>query len=207
MKSVADFYPLVLAASDIATDEHESVVHEAIRASAIAFMRETEIARDEMYIRAQCGVDEYPLDMPNCHILVGVRDVWIGGKASNDNPIKDDGWDKLHAGRHYNVDIHTTPNRAIYIDDAGKDWIYISYSYSIGRDGCDIPEFLYEEWAEAIVAGAVHRLKVRAGAAAATIELASYEQAVAIAKSRINRAYVRGKKFAHAKPFLGGRYR
>ena len=82
MKNVADFYPLVLAASDIATDEHESVVHEAIRASTVAFMRETEIARDEMYIRAQCGVDEYPLDMPDCHVLVGVRDVWTGGKAS-----------------------------------------------------------------------------------------------------------------------------
>lgn len=201
MKTVADFYPLVLAASEVASDEHETVVHEAIRASVITFMREAEVARAEMYIKTQCGVEDYPIDPPKCHIVVGVCDLFTGGKG--DNPIKNNTWHRLIPGRDYEADVLDTPNKAIFTDRASGDWLCVIYSYTIGRDGCEIPNFIYEDWADAIVAGAVHRLKVRAGAPAATIELAAYEQAIAAARTRVDRKYVKGKKMVTATSFLG----
>ena len=101
------------------------------------------------------------------------------------------------------MDIHTAPNVSIVFDRPIEDKrVYVSYSYTISRDNCDVPDIIYETYADAIVAGTIHRLKTRGGANR-TLELEKFENAVALAKSRKLRKYSKGRRVAKAVSFLG----
>ena len=59
MKSIADFEPMVIAASELAEDIHPTILQELIRDAIVDFMRSSGVAQDEYYFNAQCGVDDY----------------------------------------------------------------------------------------------------------------------------------------------------
>ena len=203
MKSIADFEPMVIAASELAEDIHPTILQELIRDAIVDFMRSSGVAQDEYYFNAQCGVDDYLLDLPKCHILVAVDKV----ATSDCDGVYNDTWDEMPPQtdyRHgYYMDIHTAPNVSIVFDRPIEDKrVYVSYSYTISRDNCDVPDIIYETYADALVAGTIHRLKTRGGANR-TLELEKFENAVALAKSRKLRKYSKGRRVAKAVSFLG----
>lgn len=215
MKTVADFEAMVLAVSQAGEELHPSVLHELIRQTVVDFMRNTRIARDEYYFKPQCGVHDYLLDINKCHRLVGVEIVAGYDTDCRDTPIYDKSYwwpiepqssiqsRYMAVQRGYTIDMHTTPNTTIVLpSDADYKWIYISYSYTIGYDDCEIPDFIYDDWAQAIVAGSIAKIKQRAGAVD-SYELQQYYSFIQQAKVRVSRGYKKGKIFMKAPSFIG----
>lgn len=202
MNTVGDFVPLVIARSVLAEDAHETVLQELIRSTVITFMRESQSATDEYYFKPQCGVEDYQLDIPKCHNVVTIAKVTTGP----DNQVSDRSWSVIRTkgdSRYgWSAEIQSSP-AVIYLDTHTLgEVVCVKYSYSIGRDGCEIPEYIYQDYADTIVAGVIARLVSREGGNGSTYQF-EFEQGVQAARTRTLREYNQGSRYAKAKPFLG----
>lgn len=155
MRTVEDFQPFVLAYAPFIQEEY---VQHAIRETIVAFMRESRIAKDHLTIETQEKVPDYMLEMPDCRRLVKVADVYMSPQHCSGRL----NWTKLETGEfgQYEVDLRHGDHPMIVIKDPPKKphFVRIEYYWTINRDGCDIPEYIYEDYMEAIVAGSLLRL-------------------------------------------------
>ena len=216
MSTIADFEVMVMAASAVAEEAHPTIVQELTRKTIKDFMRATRIARDEVYIKAQENVHDYPLQAVDCHNIVRIEKVATLPGTCDCLPIyteehsapipatDNSGWGR---GRGYYTNIVGAANKEITFSHINlQDWIYVQYSYTLTNDACEVPDFIFDAWADTIVAGVVAQLKARVGVANA-YDFEQYQAGIHRAQVAILREHGNGRRFIKPKPFLGRRKR
>lgn len=159
MKTIEDFEPFVLAYVPTAPQE---IIQHAIRESIVEFMRETKVASASVEIATQERVNDYIIGVPDCRRIVKIKKVYQG-RSSFGNI----GWDELYGGEdgEYRVELRVGEHPIIILKDAPRKptKLRLEYVWTIGRDDCDVPDFIYDDYMSGIVAGALIRLASFAG--------------------------------------------
>lgn len=155
MKTIADFEPFVMAYTPFIPTE---LVQHAIRETIVEFMRETKCASATLEFETQEKVPDYMLEVPDCRRIVKV-------KSASMTPAKCSGrenWQPLHDGEYgdYQVELRRGEHAIIVLTNPPKKphRVRVDYVWAIGRDDCDVPDFIYEDYMRAIVAGSLIRL-------------------------------------------------
>lgn len=155
MRTVSDFEPFVLAYVPYLPQE---IIQHAIRESIVEFMRETKIARDTLEVETQEKVPDYIMEMPDCRRIVKIHTV----DSSPANCNGRENWQRLRSGEcgDYEIELRRGGYPIIVLQDPPKKphRLRIDYSWTIGRDDCDVPDFIYEDFMQGIVAGTLLRL-------------------------------------------------
>lgn len=141
------------------------VLQDAARQAVVSFMRTTRIAVDEHYFTGQDKVSDYILDIPECRKLVQVERLYYGPSQCGDDGVIDDQWVPIagcveRCSSGWWMDEASMDVPVIFINPPpNREQRYaIRYSWTIGRDDCSIPAFIYEDWADAITWGALSRI-------------------------------------------------
>lgn len=157
MKTIEDFEPFVLAYVPYLPQE---IIQHAIRESIVEFLRETKIARAIMEVETQDKVPDYILEVPDCRRIVKTHFVEISPSHCSGR----ERWDALYGGENgdYRIELRRGDFPIIILSDPPKKphKLRIDYSWTIGRDDCDVPDFVYEDFMQGIVAGALLRLSI-----------------------------------------------
>lgn len=156
MKTVSDFLPWVELE---AQDTPAANMQHAIREALIYFMRESGAAVEEMFLDLPANRDDLAIPTEECRRLVGIDSVWVAPKCSDTRWSPE--WERLPAmdGKGYGYAL----------DDAGGPlsmmWVFprsnkprrlcVKYRWAIGRDACEVPDWIYQDYAKAIAAGAL----------------------------------------------------
>lgn len=150
---LSEFEPFIMA---YAPDAPADILQHVLREAVVRFMRRTRIAVDTERIDLQCGVREYLIDMPDCRRMVAVEEVypacngWGTVRKDFPNPSLPEPWKWKKDNHHPVIELQYNPKE----DDA----LYVQYSWTIERDDCEVPDFIYEDWEEAIKHGALTEL-------------------------------------------------
>ena len=203
MKTVADFEDFItLSAPDAGSVVLQHVTREAI----VRFMRESQIILDILCVEGQCGVVDYPLQMPECRNLVGIESVAIGDLSDiTEFPeyatgVKFRDWHK--DDRHNAIVLHHDPKEGTPIR--------VLYSWAIQRDDCEVPDAIYEEWMEAVKAAALAELLLMpkqewTSPGTAALQETRYQVELRRAKNRRWSNYSRGPLLMQGAPFIRSR--
>lgn len=167
MASVADFVPFVTAYTGELPEVYEQ---HFIRRAIQSFMEDTRIAREELYVELDCNEKDFILDLPNCRRIVKVEDLWEDPKDC-DGLLDEQTWTLLtpqgmargaqyrYSGvRSYGYGTYRVnkvgkhPNRSVILNEgASKPRRFcVIYSWKIGNDDCEVPDFILDDWVEAI---------------------------------------------------------
>lgn len=155
MKTVEDFEPFVLAYAPFVPQE---LIQHAIREAIVEFMRETKIATDTIEFETQEKVPDYMLEVPDCRRIIKVNHVqWTPAKCSGR-----ENWESLRNGDDgdYIIELRRGSHPIVVFDTPPRKVhrVRVDYSWSIGRDDCDIPAYIYDDFMNTIVAGALLRI-------------------------------------------------
>lgn len=155
MRTVADFEPFVIGYVPYLPQE---VVQHAIRESIVEFLRESRIVKDTMEVETQEKVPDYILEVPDCRRIVKINSVDWSQKHCSGR----ENWERLTNGESgdYIVELRRGEFPIIVLSEPPKKphRLRIDYTWTIGRDDCDIPNFVYEDYMQPIVAGTLMRL-------------------------------------------------
>lgn len=132
---VNDFMPSVEL---MAPDAEPLQLQEAIRNAVVRLMTDSQVFTGYWTIPMQECIDEYYIDLPECRRLVGIIGVTRNGLPYT-KWARDDHEDVIRL-----------------FDNAGPcDCFEMKYSWKIGRDDCDIPDKVYEDYLPAVVQAAL----------------------------------------------------
>lgn len=167
MRTIADFVPFVRFKS---RHDTEANIQHAVRESVIAFMRESRAAVNEVFldVAAVCGLNDALLNTPDCQRLVGIESVWLAPKKCDtqrwtpawEQVRNTDGvkmGDQFFNGIAYWVDDVGGPQTTLWLStlESRKHTLCVRYSWAIGRDNCEVPEWVYQDYADLITDGAL----------------------------------------------------
>lgn len=153
----SSFTPLVVAL--MGTAAPDPVVTEAlIRDAAIEFCTRTGAWSERVDVDLQAGVSEYPIEPPDCAQLVRVTKVCNG--CMELKPVTGK-FCRLPCGRFVVEDGWIRFSPAPAQDHEGGLQVYMTLKPS--RDGCQVGEVVYEDWASAITEGVMARLYQQKG--------------------------------------------
>lgn len=164
MRNVADFTTRMLA--NLPRDTREELVQLAVRDSINQFMRDSRAFLEEFHtpIAACDKHPEFIVEMPDCRVLVEMRALWAAPNGCATGR-RDARWQKLpKAESEYApgwwVLEHGIANIALRVNEwyGRTEMMAVEYAYTIARDGCEIPDRIYEEWFDAIKAGVRQRI-------------------------------------------------
>jgi hypothetical protein len=156
MKTVSDFLPWVeLEAQDTPVANMQHAVREAL----IYFMRESGAVVDELFVNLPAGQDDIALTIPECRRIVGVNGVWTAPTYGSSRWTPE--WDSVRAmdgdGAGYMLDDIGSPMSTLWVLPRSNKprTLCIKYRWSIGRDACEVPDWIYHDYAKAIASGAL----------------------------------------------------
>lgn len=155
MKTVADFEPFVIGYVPYLPQE---IIQHSIRESIVEFLRESRAAKDVMLVETQEKVPDYILEVPDCRRIVKVTTV----SQSRSHCSGREHWEQLMGGDEgdYAVELRKGEHPIVILTDppSKPTRLRIEYIWTIGRDDCDVPDFVYEDYMQPIVAGTLMRL-------------------------------------------------
>lgn len=200
MRSVSEFEPFVLAYVPYVPSE---IVQHSIRETIVEFMRETRIATASLSVTTQEKVPDYMLEVPDCRRIVKVKSVSM-------SPVKCSGqehWNALDSSE-YKVELRLGEHPIIVLDNPPKNphKLSVEYVWTIGRDDCDIPDFIYEDYMQAIVAGTLVRLGMLPGNERLSNQVSAHQQIYhnAVVNAKLDRSGGKAKRIIGA-PILSRR--
>ena len=130
-----------------------SIAEMHLRRATIELCERTHIWVATVYIDAQAGVADYPLDVPDGAAVVQVRSVKIGNcclTPDRSGVCTGCGCHKFRVEGNHTLWI-PTPN-----SDADQS-VQVEVVCKPKQDSCGLPDELYEDWAETILDGAAYR--------------------------------------------------
>lgn len=205
MKTIEDFEPFVLAYAPYIPQE---IVQHAIRETIVEFMRESKCAKDTMNIETQEKVSDYMMEVPDCRRIVKVT-------AVQESPLHCSGrenWRVLYNGedRDYTVELRLGEHPIIVLNNAPRKptKLRVEYVWAIGRDDCDVPDFIYDDYMQAIVNGTLVRLAMMPEQENLARQITVYQANWfnALQQAKIDKTGGRARKMVGA-PILGSRRR
>lgn len=136
-----------------------TIAEDAIRKTAIDFCNQTSIWEYEGGFKTQYNVSDYPITTPDGTRLSTMRWVEFNGTrltpktgSSNTFYCRGCGYTFVMEGKD-TLWITPTP-----VDTTCNDYVAFGAALKPSQDACEIPDFLYEDWNDAITAGAAFRL-------------------------------------------------
>lgn len=187
-------------------DAGPAVLQHALRQAVLRFARESEVLTDFACLQTQCGVPEYVVPVPDCRKLVAITAVEVatGGFGlwhDSPDPFSGDTWSV--DAYHPVVVLRQTPAR-------DGDRISIRYTWAPAREDCDVPEEIYERWAEAIKHAALADLfsmpkQEWAHLPSVTLHERYYQVELELARARRWTNYSGRPLSIASRPFLGPR--
>lgn len=135
---VEDFMPAV---EMLAADAEPLQLQEAIKNAVVRFMTDSQVFTAYWPVPVQECVDEYFIDLPECRRLVGIIGVTRNGTPYH-NWARDDHEDVIK----------------LFDQPTSCDCFEVKYSWKIGRDDCEIPEKVYEDYLPAVQQAALSQL-------------------------------------------------
>lgn len=207
MASYESFFPYVLP--DVVGAPEPLVVHH-IRNACIEFCEKSLIlTRDHDPITVIQGICDYDLEPPGGYLVIKVQRAWLENNPLD--PIAPDFvreaavYNRLFAS--YNAESRSTPHYYLQKDERTISlWPLPDRKFVNGltlrvalkptRTSTDIEDVIFEEYAEAIAAGALFRLQASPGKAYTNPEMAVvnkgfFEQGINVARQRASRGHVR----------------
>lgn len=159
MKTVADFAPFVeIKAHSVPTAN----IHHAIRECVIEFMRMTRMAVDELYLKVPANETELVVQPKACHHLLQIEGIFVQPSVCGTAGRWSPDWEEIphdEMRRQYGwwIDDVGGPNATVWLNPTSckARTLCVRYSYAIKRDACDIPDWIYEDYAGAIADGAL----------------------------------------------------
>jgi hypothetical protein len=159
MATIASLAPFVeIKARNVPTPN----VHHALREAVIAFMRMSRAAVDEVYVDVRCSERELVLVPKACHALVQVEAIYEDPGCRTRSRWNPD-WLLLESSEMTQggwwIDDVGGPNATVWIPPhRDKRRMCVRYSWSIKRDDCEIPDWMYQDYATFIADGALSYL-------------------------------------------------
>ncbi|MEY4909020.1 MAG: hypothetical protein RL260_2738 [Pseudomonadota bacterium] len=156
MTTIAEFVPFV--AVKVAKDMPTQNIQHAIRETLVFFLEQTRAAIDETYVLANCNEAELLVPVPPCHRLVGIDGVYEVPKQLG-----------LTGQIRWRPDWTVVPFGDWHLDEADGNlttlWVApqvharrfaIRYSWTPKRSAtCEVPEWVFERFVDAIADGAL----------------------------------------------------
>jgi hypothetical protein len=137
-------------------------IEDAAREAVIYFLMQSRAAVSETYLTVECGEVELSPHMVDCRRLIQYESIWVAPTCAAESRWTP-AWTELHHsdinGGGWWVDDVDGMNETIWLaaplaSTAQK--LCIRYSWKPGRDAaCEVPAWLYEDYAPAIVRGAL----------------------------------------------------
>lgn len=160
-KNISDLEDFIVA---FAPDAPAVVLQHVLREGTIRFMRQTRVAVDEVYFGTQPATPDYLLDPPECRKVIQIERVWIGPRDCSPG-LRDSRWYEVspaYDGTYgYSTDQTDLDMTTIILQGVPNHCsvpVCVQYSWTIARDGCDIPDALYEEYVDGIKYAALYEL-------------------------------------------------
>lgn len=157
MSTVADFAPFVEIKAPHAPTPN---IQHAIRETLVLFMRKSRAAVDEVYIDVPCREREIIVTPKGCQRLVQIEHVFVDPSCrpgSRWDPDWEEMVDSERTQGGWWIDDVGGPNATLWLPQASykEQRLCIRYSWSIKRDNCEVPEWVYEDYANVIADGAI----------------------------------------------------
>jgi hypothetical protein len=156
MKTISDFIPWVefeAQEAPVANMQH------AIREALIYFMRESGAVVEELFVTLPAGQDDLALAVPECHRIVGIDSVWTAPRCTDTRWSPE--WTRVLAddgvGHGYMLDDTGGPLSMMWVFPRSNKprKLCVKYRWAIGRDACEVPDWIYHDYAKAIASGAL----------------------------------------------------
>jgi hypothetical protein len=175
-----------------------SFIENAILNAVSRFFRETHLMKDEAYIDAECGTNDYVIDLPDGRTIVQIKSV----HSTNDpdrHPLLDRNWcivppAEERFGNGYWVELQFE-QPAISFEGCGsvRSGKYcVVYSWTPTGQDCDIPHHFFGKYRNDILNGVLASLYL--------IPMENDSQSAAYAQY-YNKEFLRGINIAHAEEF------
>lgn len=190
-----------------APDAPDDLIQFLIQDSVVDFLIDTRLATEFYRFKLHDKVNDYVLDIPSCHTILDVREVLVGTPCEQSvdwSPITKN---VRREWTGYFLDIHNTGQPALWIGEPVRDGVVeVEYIYTIGREACEIPDFVYNQYARVIQALVLSRLYTVNGqewfnASLAGHYLQQYEKELARIKRETRK--IKGGNLV-SKPFIRG---
>lgn len=154
MKSIADFVPFV--ESQARTADTIEIQH-AIRQALVQFMRNARPAIGVTYLKMECHQTDALIPVPECHKIVSLLGVYEAPERCVDKAIWTPEWREIDKSLWSMEDMDGGLRVLWFHQPQRKDSrVAVRYTWAIGRDaGCEIPDWLYEDYEPTITAGAL----------------------------------------------------
>lgn len=225
MASIAQLEPFV--AFQVYRDTPQPTLQHALRESLITFLTETRVAVSELYLTTRCKDHEYLLEPMACHRLLTVEHVSYAPQVCRPEQrwtpewptIAQDskGWDTHRYPYIANQDdcwrLDTVGEHGLVLwllgDTRTPRRVCVRYNWTLKRDAaCEFPDWIYEEYADAIAAGATAMLQSTPddgnSSKFAMLRDAAFAQAIATARTRKAAQFTPGTMKLSARSFFGG---
>lgn len=161
MTTIADLVAFV--APSVHRDVPLVNIQHALRETTIDFLTRSQAATDGEYVTLRCGRSDMLLEPKGCRRLVTVIGIYER-PACRSTGMWDRSWyeqPRAEEGRPgWYIDPDDLGLQTIMIPSLNRErQFYIRYAWTLPRDNsCDLPEWLYERYADAITDGAVAAL-------------------------------------------------
>lgn len=140
------------------------IIQEHFTQALVKFMRESTVARDELYLTMERVPDggEALLDLPSCRKLVIAHALWEAPHGCGVHGLRDRRWNPVRKGPDeyragWWIQTAGTPNEVVklgHVVHPGQR-VCVEYSWTIPRfsPACEIPDFIAETWFDVLMDG------------------------------------------------------
>lgn len=170
-KPIEDFLPHILIHTR-GNEESGGLPQDAaisfIRNAAIQFADKTSLLKRKIKVDLQCGLSEYPLDIPSCETITGVSYARYGN-----HEIQDCGCSWNWGNVYFEFDddvlkIHPAPTKDVF------DGLEVEVIVTPSRDACELDAQFYYKWHDAIIDGALSEIHSMPGQPWSSVTRADY---------------------------------
>lgn len=136
-------------------------VENAIQKTVRKFFRDTHLLKDEAYVDAECGMNDYLIDVPTGRTIVQVKGVYSCSHPEQ-HPLLDDSWRELRPAHHrfgagYWVELaYAQPSLTLGDCTTISYGKYcVVYSWCPNGKDCEMPQHFVGKYMDTLLNGAL----------------------------------------------------
>lgn len=134
-------------------------VENAVQKAARRFFRETHLLKDDAYITAECGMNDYIIDVPDGRTMVQTKSVHSCAHPDR-HPLLDSSWRRIPPAPHrfgygYWVELQYAQPTISFADCVSlKHGRYcVTYSWTPTGKDCELPQHFIGKYLDALLHG------------------------------------------------------
>ena len=136
----------------------EAIIEDALRLAAIDFCRRTEVLKKYFEVDLQKGVSDYYLELEACSTPIRIYSARVADRFGI-VPRAGDQWNVCGCGGYgFSSESPTHLRINPYSGNDQERGLLVTLVVAPSQAGCELDDFLHDQWAEAICMGARARL-------------------------------------------------